>query len=303
MRTEGKPFVLLVDDDRDLRQYARDLFIDLGHEFTTASNFDAALRVIHENENSLMVAFVDIHLKGQPSGFDLLHYVKTVARHRVVPYAYTGDSSVLVETRALEAGAYHVFHKGVDPLERLALYVEHSQVLKLVRNSAEDDLTGLYNFKTFRYFVTAELKTARARTHPEVFSLILIDVDHFKGVNDTHGYLHGDEALKRVGTVLKEHVRPSDHPCRKSGDEFIVVLPDADENAAFRAGKKLQEEVAASPVMGKSGQEFSFSISFGVGQIRRDEIEPDVESSFDELILRADTGIRGLKAMRAHERR
>ena len=236
-------------------------------------------------------------------GLELLRYIQSVASHRVVSYAWTSDTSVVVEAEALEAGAYNVFYNGVDSAERLELYTKRSQVIKLVRRSAEDDLTGLYNFRTFSYLVKAQMKTARARGRTEVFSLLWIDVDNFKSVNDDHGYLVADELLKIIGVVLREHVRPSDYPCRKSGDEFLVLLPDVDESVAFEVGTKLQREIKKVFVVDNAGKQVSRSISFGIGQIRREEITVDLESSFKKLLNLADLGPKGLKATRQYERR
>jgi len=197
-----------------------------------------------------------------------------------------------------------VFYKGMDPVELLIYYVENFQVIRLVRQSSGDDLTGLYDFKTFKELARAQLKTARDRKRIHVFSLLLIDVDDFKHVNDDHGYLVGDELLRAIGAVLKKSVRPSDYICHKSGDEFLILLPDANENTAFVVGKKLQKKVSEIILIDSIGKEVSRTISFGVGQIQREEItEEDLDSSLGELLNRADVGPRGLKVHRQYERR
>lgn len=287
-----KPVILMVDDDEEIRSMARTYFQEVhGHAFVAANGFEDAVRVIHDTPGQ-MVAFVDIHLKGDSkSGLDLLRYIQEFASHRVVPYAFTGETSLLVETKALQAGAINVFHKSVDQIDRLVVYAEESLVARLVRRWAEDDLTGLDNFHGFRRAVLAELTTARDRPdekHPEVFSLMFIDVDRFKQINDNHGHMIGDEALKAIASALRKSVRPTDHLCRKGGDEFLVWLPGADEGRAREIGEALRGEVASHAVENEDGEPVSFTVSVGAAQLQRDEIGDDVDETLEELIVKAN---------------
>src|SRR5688500_1826471 len=228
--TADKPVILMVDDDREIREMAKTYFEEVhGHRFAAANSFDEAVRVIHDTPGQL-VAFVDIHLKGgKKSGLDLLRYIQDNASHRVVAYAFTGEQSLLVEAKALQAGAINVFHKSVDQIDRLDVYAEESLVSRLVRRWAEDDMTGLDNFHGFRRAVKAALAAARDRkeSHPAVSSLLFIDAVSFKGINDTYGHLVGDMVLTEIARGLRANVRPTDHLCRKGGDEFFVWLSGA----------------------------------------------------------------------------
>ena len=287
-----KPVVLMVDDDQEIREMAQTYFEEVhGHHFVAANSFDEAVRVIHETPGQ-MVAFVDIHLKGgKKSGLDLLRYIQENASHRVVAYAFTGETSLLVEAKALQAGAINVFHKSVDQIDRLVVYAEESLVSRLVRRWAEDDLTGLDNFHAFRRAVLAEMTSARdrhERQHPSVFSLLFIDADRFKAINDTHGHLAGDMALREIARVLRGSVRPTDHLCRKGGDEFLVWLPGADERKALEVGQEIQKAIAATTIRTESGDAIGFSVSVGTGQVGREDIGDDVEQVLEGLIARAN---------------
>src|SRR5688500_11423732 len=245
--TADKPVILMVDDDREIREMAKTYFEEVhGHRFAAANSFDEAVRVIHDTPGQL-VAFVDIHLKGgKKSGLDLLRYIQENASHRVVAYAFTGETSLLVEAKALQAGAINVFHKSVDQIDRLVVYAEESLVARLVRRWAEDDLTGPDNFHGFRRAVKAEMAASRDREdHPPVSSLLFSDADKFKNINDTYGHLAGDMALKEIARVLRANVRPIDHLCRKGGVEFLVWLSGADEESALEVGRHLTEALAA----------------------------------------------------------
>jgi len=296
-----KPVVLMVDDEEEIREMAKTYFEEVhGHHFIAANSFDEAVGVIHDTPGQI-VAFVDIHLRGgKKSGLDLLRYIQDNASHRVVAYAFTGESSLLVEAKALQAGAINVFHKSVDQIDRLVVYAEESLVSRLVRRWAEDDLTGLDNFHGFRRAVRAEMAAARDRgdQHPPVSSMLFIDADKFKSINDEYGHLAGDMALREIARHLRGRVRPTDHLCRKGGDEFLVWLSGADETKALEVGEEMQRAIASTPIKTESGETIRFSVSIGAAQIRREEIGDNVDQVLEDLIDRANRDEMVMKARR-----
>ncbi len=104
-----------------------------------------------------------------------------------------------------------------------------------------DDLTGLFNRRYFRLRLDEEEK--RCRKHGKKFSLMMIDVNRFKEINDAYGHLIGDRVLVQVGTILKESVRDEDIVCRWAGDEFVVILPEAMEKEAFSIARRIVRNV------------------------------------------------------------
>ncbi len=296
-----KPLILMVDDEEEVRRLAKTYFEEVhGHRFVAASSFDAAVGVIHDTQDQI-VAFVDIHLRGKKSGLDLLRYIQDNASHRVVAYAFTGEQSLVLEAKALQAGAINVFHKSVDQIDRLVVYAEESLVSRLVRRWAEDDLTGLDNFHGFRRGVKAEMAESRDRKdshHPAVSSLLFIDADKFKSINDTYGHLAGDRVLTEIARVLRANVRPTDHLCRKGGDEFLVWLPGADQKRAMEVGEQFRKAIAATALVTEAGERIQFSISVGASQIRREEIGDDLDQALDDLIMRANRDEMVVKARR-----
>lgn len=296
-----KPVVLMVDDEEEIRELAKTYFEEVhGHHFIAANSFDDAVGVIHDTPGQI-VAFIDIHLRGRKSGLDLLRYIQDNASHRVVAYAFTGEASLLVEAKALQAGAINVFHKSVDQIDRLVVYAEESLVSRLVRRWAEDDLTGLDNFHGFRRAVKAEMAVSRDRTeghHPAVFSLLFIDADKFKSINDTYGHLAGDMALREIARILRAGVRPTDHLCRKGGDEFLVWLSGADEARALEVGAALQKAIDETRLMTETGERVPLSVSVGASQIRREDIGADLDLALEELMVRANRQEMEMKARR-----
>lgn len=305
MRTEReKPVILILDDEPDIISFAAAFFSDLNYRVLTATTVAGAIRTIHDEANHTIVAFVDIRLKQGPSGLAFLKYIKATAAHRVVPYVFTGSNSRTVYYESMRAGAYGVCYKtgSPDDWDLLAPLVNprESAVLNLVSSSSEEDLTGLYNYRHFKRLAEELFRSSRSRSNPDVISLVLGDVDHFKSINETYGYQAGDKALKAVARVLREQVRPSDPICRR-GDEFLILLPTANEATALARGEHLQAAVGTTLLRASGDSEFSLSLSIGTGTIHSQEIsagDDGARLAFSTLYERADLGPHGLKQRR-----
>lgn len=125
---------------------------------------------------------------------------------------------------------------------RLALALSNIKLRQTLRNlSVRDVLTGLYN----RRFVDEvfDHEVARCRRNNESLSVLMIDVDHFKRFNDSFGHDAGDVVLRAVGALLKEHFRKTDLPCRLGGEEFLVIMPECSDAAAFKVAEQLRLKI------------------------------------------------------------
>ena len=158
---------------------------------------------------------------------------------------------------------------------------------ELARLSRVDALTGLLNKRAF--MEEARLQIARSKRACTVVSVIYLDVDGFKEINDTQGHYNGDRALQSIGAVLADVIRETDIAGRYGGDEFCVILPSTDhvgaEKLAERLNRKAKETVGASLSVG--------IVSTG----------PDTHDTLDELIQRADGLMYAAKAARRADRR
>jgi diguanylate cyclase (GGDEF)-like protein len=305
VRTEReKPVVLIVDDESEIISFAATFFSDLNYKVISATTVAGAIRTIHNEANHTIVAFVDIRLQQGPSGLELLKYIKKTAAHRVVPYVFSGSSSRTIYQESMRAGAYGVYHKtgSPDDWDLLAPLVnpEESAVLNMVSSSSEEDLTGLYNYRHFRKLAEELFRSCRDRSNPAVISLLLGDVDHFKAINETHGYQEGDRALQSVARVLREQIRPSDPICRR-GDEFLILLPTATDATALSRGELLQQAVGKARMRTGDGVALSLSLSIGAGTITCADIgagDEGARHAFSVLYDRADLGDHGLKQRR-----
>ena len=146
--------------------------------------------------------------------------------------------------------------KFVDGGSQEARY--HAAVYQL---ATQDSLTGLPNRRHFAE--TMERELARARRHGRALTLALIDLDHFKRINDDLGHLAGDQVLRRFGALLREHVRADDLPARIGGEEFALLMPESDLDAAFESADRIRQ-IIAEESFDAGGQTLKLTISIGL---------------------------------------
>ncbi len=155
--------------------------------------------------------------------------------------------------------------------DQVALAIHNAQLFaRLEELSTTDELTGLPNRRYFNERLTRELSQARRWGHP--LSVLVIDVDHFKKLNDREGHTTGDRALVAVGQKLKATLREVDVVARWGGEEFIVILERTKEADAVLVGEKLRKAVESITIEGLSGQPGgALTVSIGAAQLAGDE--------------------------------
>ena len=136
-------------------------------------------------------------------------------------------------------------------------------VSELRRMSRHDGLTGLLNRRAMEEALDAQAR--RSRRNREPFVVMMLDLDHFKAVNDRHGHAVGDRALKQVSAVLRAGVREVDRIARFGGEEFLVLLPGATLAAALPLAERLREQTAVQPLL-HAGARVEFSVSIGIAE-------------------------------------
>jgi len=127
--------------------------------------------------------------------------------------------------------------------------------------SRTDGLTQLYNHRFFQERVLEEIK--RSDRFRQNLSLVMLDVDDFKRINDTHGHQTGDQVLRRVARIVRDCLREVDMPARYGGDEFAIILPDTDVRDALEVAERLRRAVAKHPILA-AGTPIALTISLGV---------------------------------------
>ena len=148
--------------------------------------------------------------------------------------------------------------------------------------STTDELTGLYNRRYFIKVAADELE--RAKRYHKYFSLILMDIDHFKSINDTYGHSAGDDILRSLGLLLQNRLRKSDTAARLGGEEFGVILPETGLDQAYTAAEQIRKKIVSSPVE-YEGQTINYTLSAGVTSCYSST------NSIEDLMRKADRAL------------
>jgi diguanylate cyclase (GGDEF)-like protein len=178
----------------------------------------------------------------------------------------------------------------------LAVSLKNSQLFREVReNSVRDGLTGCFNRAHALEVLDGEIRRARRSKLP--LSLIMIDLDNFKEINDRHGHLCGDAVLAAIGARMKSELRGSDLKCRYGGDEFMVILPDTPLGGAKQVSENLRQALVSHPITWNAEQ-IQVTASFGVGVVNPTDQDPlSAIARADAALYRAkERGRNGVQA-------
>ncbi|MCU1385033.1 MAG: hypothetical protein JWL71_3730 [Acidobacteria bacterium] len=173
-------------------------------------------------------------------------------------------------------------------LEPASVALDNGLLLKRAEAlSVTDDLTHLYNSRYLNLVLRRETKRASRSGRP--LSLLFIDLDGFKAVNDTHGHLFGSRALVEAAAVIRSSARETDVVSRFGGDEFAIVLPDTGAEGAYAVGARVRDKIAAHKFLAADGLDIHLTGSVGVATL------PDVAASAEELVQAADKAMYQVK--------
>jgi diguanylate cyclase (GGDEF)-like protein len=173
-------------------------------------------------------------------------------------------------------------------LEGPALALDYAMTLRRAEAlSVTDDLTQLYNSRYLNQVLRRESKRASRSGRP--LSLLFMDLDGFKTVNDSHGHLAGSRALVEAAAVIRGSARETDVPARFGGDEFSIVLPDTGSEGAVAVAERVRERIFSHPFLAGDGLNLRLTASVGVATL------PDVAASAEELVRAADVAMYRVK--------
>jgi two-component system, cell cycle response regulator len=262
--------VLLVEDSAAIRALVRRMLVAGGHVVLEAAGGAAALTVCREQQPD--VVLLDVEMP-EMSGWDVLAAMKADPDLRDVPVVFlTGRSDTTDMVDGLRLGAHDYLRKPCEPTELLARVQAAARVKRLQdelrqrnedldRISRTDALTGLRNRRHVEEYL-AKL-TSLARRNLEPIAVLVIDIDHFKSVNDEHGHEAGDAVLREVAGRMQDSVRLEDMVGRWGGEEFLVVLPNTTDQGAAELAERLRQVVADTPCRLADGDAVQVTISVG----------------------------------------
>jgi diguanylate cyclase (GGDEF)-like protein len=182
------------------------------------------------------------------------------------------------------------YFTNVQPLVKEPILVEVRLLLQKEESAYKDELTGLFNRRYFNQEIPREMERFRRFGHP--FSLLMLDLDHFKRFNDSHGHLAGDQALRDLAAILNQSARLYDRAVRYGGEEFAVILPQTCREEALIAAERIREAVERHVVRLDGRVLSGFTVSIGAAVYPVDAV--DMES----LVQRADQALYEAKRER-----
>ncbi|WP_425998885.1 PleD family two-component system response regulator [Caulobacter sp. DWR1-3-2b1] len=288
--------VLIVDDnERQAQRIAAELSIE--HRPVVESDPEKA-RISAGGPVDLVI------INGAAKGFDGLRFAASLrsnerTRHLPVLAMVDPDERHRM-VKALEIGVNDILPRPIDPQElsaRVKTQIQRKRYTDYLRNNLDhslelavtDQLTGLHN----RRYMTGQLDSLvqRATLGGDPVAALLIDIDHFKKINDTFGHDVGDEVLREFAVRLASNVRAIDLPCRYGGEEFTVIMPDTQLADAMRIAERIRMHVSGSPFRVAQGKELlTVTISIGVSATLGEKDSPEA------LLKRADEGVYEAKA-------
>jgi diguanylate cyclase (GGDEF)-like protein len=259
--------VLLAEDDPVSRRILSHLLEHNDYEVLVAEDGSEALELIGPD---VQVALIDWMMPGV-DGVEVCRRLKDATDGRAYAIMVTAKSEKSDIVHALDEGADDYIPKPVDHDELLARVRAAERVSQRERRLAEawsearseadrDALTGLYNRRAF----DSALEELAAAPRRRPLALLMIDLDHFKRVNDTHGHQVGDEVLRQVAGVIREQVRTgTDVAARYGGEELAVIAPDTDAPGAVELAERIRRSVADLQIVA-GGAVVSVTVSAGV---------------------------------------
>lgn len=291
--------ILIVDDDTIQRRILEAALRKAGYDVEALKDGQEAWDRMQSDPPRLVITD---WMMPRMDGTDLIRNIRAAGWST---YTYTllvtalDDPDDVIE--GLAAGADDYLTKPVDHRELVARVAIGRRLVELEDNlratqdrllelASHDAMTGLLNRQAIHEHAHAELSRG-ARTGTSV-SLALLDIDHFKAVNDQHGHLTGDVALCSVAETLKQNKRPYDWVGRWGGEEFLVVLPDTSLAAAGVVAERLRAAVSKRTIALPDGEELSVTASLGVVSVR-----PTTETDLIDLLREADTALYAAKRL------
>jgi two-component system cell cycle response regulator len=287
--------VLIVDDRQ--ASYER-LASMLATEHTVDVEPDPNEALLHAAEGGYDLMIVSLALEN----FDALRLcsqVRSLERTRNLPVLALSDADNNARlVRGLEIGVNDYLLRPIDKNELLArvrTQVRKRRYTERLRDNMQmsiemaitDALTGLYNRRYMESHLSTLIEQAAGRNKP--LSVLIVDIDYFKAINDTHGHDAGDDVLREFALRLKKSIRGIDLACRYGGEEFVIVMPETDMAVATVVAERLLRRIATEPFsVGQDRGKIEVTISIGIAAINgAEDAAPALLKRADQALYRA----------------
>jgi two-component system cell cycle response regulator len=291
----GRNGTILVVDDRLGSSERLQRMLSGEHKVTVEADPNAAL--FHAAEGNYDLLIVSLGLEN----FDALRLcsqVRSLDRTRNVPILAIADADNTARlVRGLEIGVNDYLTRPIDKNElmaRVRTQVRKKRYTERLRDNVQmsiemaitDPLTGLYNRRYMESHIGTLVEQAATRGKP--LTVLVLDIDYFKSINDTHGHDAGDDVLREFAIRIRKSIRGIDLACRYGGEEFVVVMPETDMAVATVVAERLRRRIASEPFPIQQGaRTVDVTISIGLAALGRDDNAARVIKRADQALYRA----------------
>jgi two-component system, cell cycle response regulator len=279
--------ILIVDDDDVVRESLYDFLEDNGFAVAAVDSADRALETLAKDEFDLIISDL---VMPKMDGISLIKAIRELEKD--IPFlVMTGFASIEYAVESMKAGATDFITKPLK-FDHVMLIInrvlETSNLRKMAQErqyykdlSNSDGLTKISNYRHFNHVLQLEID--RQRRYHRPLTLLMIDIDDFKKINDRHGHLIGDLVLIQIASLLTAEIRGFDFVARYGGDEFTVILPEVSGKEALAVGRRIMRSIAGHEFKSFEQKEIgAIGVTIGIAFFPQDAAEGL------ELVARAD---------------
>jgi diguanylate cyclase (GGDEF)-like protein len=284
-------FVILVNDEDRLH-------LDAAHSKNTEALVKILMAAVNLAPQGLPMEILgDVVQSGKPRLIENLHHLELPhdVRELIEKYGFSSVIAAPIKTKEYVLGAFisvatapRVFTEEdmnliIEISDFAAIALQNASLFgELQKSAITDPLTGLYNTRFFNEVLNRE--ASRADRYATPMSLLMIDVDSFKLVNDTFGHVVGNKVLTQIARALQKAVRNTDFVFRCGGDEFGIVVPGTNMEGAMRAAEKILQKVEQGDILASLGYTGTVTVSIGVSEFRRG-------THYESMVAEADQAL------------
>jgi len=283
--------ILVIDDDASIHRAVERRLEGVVDQVLKAESPTKGLQIAIQEKPDVIL--LDLNMP-QIDGFKVCRHLQEHPTTRDIPILFlTADQNPDNLAKALDAGASDYISKPFNAIEleaRVRVALRTKQMIDLLQERARiDAVTSLNNRAAMDDALVAAASAFKRTGHP--VSLLMIDLDHFKKVNDTYGHGVGDDVLRRVGASIRANCRPYDAACRFGGDEFGVILAQSDTTCAEQVAKRILDGINKIKVRA-GGEEIKVACSGGLASASQ------MPSGFEaaDLLKAADEALYSAKS-------
>ena len=271
--------VLIVDDDINLAAYYQQTLIAAGIHAEVLNKPELIINKLTSLRPELVL--LDLHMP-EYSGPELAGLIRQYEHWTSLPLVYlSGETDLNQQIHAMDRGADDFLSKPISEIQLVAaVRVRIERARQLAQQITRDSLTGLLKHASIKE--AADVETIRSRRSKNPVIVVMLDIDHFKAVNDNYGYATGDSVISALATMLRQRMRQSDFVGRYGGEEFVIVLPECDTMNAIHIINDLREHFSK---LNFSSADNQFNCTFSAGLACSTDF-PD--STGSQLLLIAD---------------